>query len=315
MPTILGTNTSETLIGDILGDVIKGRGGDDILLGRSGNDRIVGGSGLDVLYDGDGRDKLKGGADKDAFVLRDDGDKDVILDYEDGLDVIVLEVEGVDDFSDLSLTQLSNGRVRVDYGNDHVIIKGAGGQQLSVSDFTADDFILGNYNRTELDFEDLVYPSLNPGPNDTTFGGQLLGGYGGFTWSSSVFGVEGEETPASGLDNSSGSGDNAIVNGFAAPIAFTKSAPFDLEQIEMGALYRDGLEVTIQGRLDGQVIGSQTVTLDTTGSTTVRLDDTIFDVVDAVTFVPTQGSGIENPSYSAVGPNEHFYLDDIVVFA
>ena len=313
MTTINGTNAADVLIGDILDDVIKGKRGDDILVGRSGNDKLFGGAGRDLLYDGDGRDTLNGGADADVFVLGDDGDKDVIADFQDGLDLIAIRADGVDDISDLQFTQLSNGRVRVDYGNDFVIIKGQGGQQLSVADFSADDFVFAT--RQTLDFEDLSYPGQSPGPNDTTFGGQLDPSYGGLTWSASAFGVEGDETPPSGLDNSSGSGDNALVNGFAAPLTISDDAPFDLEEIEMGALYRDGLEVTVEGWLAGQLVGSQTVTLATTGSTTVQLDDQIFDVVDTVTFTPVGGSGTSSPNYTAYGPNEHFYMDDVVVYA
>ncbi len=311
MASINGTNNADTLIGGPLDDVIRARNGDDILVGGLGNDRLLGGRGEDILYDGAGRDRMTGGADADIFVLGDDGEKDVITDFEDGIDLIDIRADGVDDFSDLTLTQLSNGRVRVDYGNDFVIVKGG----LSVADLTADDFIFDNHDRIELDFEGLSYPDLTPGPYDTTYGGQLGPQYAGFEWSGMVFGVEGDETPASGLDNSSGSGDNAIVNGFAAAISFSDDTPFDFEQVEMGALYRDGLEVTIEGKLNGQVVGTQTVVLNTGGSTTVQLDDAIFDVVDEVSLTPTGGSGTNSPTYMAYGPNEHFYMDDMVLFA
>ena len=67
------------------GDLI-GSGMDDILIGGSGNDRITGGQGADIIEDGAGNDTLTGGAGADRFILRADGVRDTITDFEPGRD-------------------------------------------------------------------------------------------------------------------------------------------------------------------------------------------------------------------------------------
>ena len=55
--------------------------------------------------------------------------------------------------------------------------------------------------------------------------------------------------------------------------------------------------------------------LDTAGTTVVDLDDDIFDVVDFVALTPVQGSGTANQTYGISGPDEHFYMDDLLLLA
>ncbi|MDA7424554.1 calcium-binding protein [Thalassococcus lentus] len=119
-------------------DVLVGGIDDDFLYGGADNDRLIGGSGRDRLSDGDGSDILIGGADADRFVLRDDGASDRINDFEDGIDRIVLL--DVNNFAELTIRDVSGGRVRIDYGGDVLFVSSAGGT-LQASDLTADDFI------------------------------------------------------------------------------------------------------------------------------------------------------------------------------
>jgi hypothetical protein len=78
MPTINGTDQSETLTGTSGDDVIYGYGGDDDLYGGDGEDTLTGGTGDDKLYGGDGNDTLdggtgydilSGGADDDTYII------------------------------------------------------------------------------------------------------------------------------------------------------------------------------------------------------------------------------------------------------
>ncbi|GEM_PF-2925878 len=81
-------------------DYVLGNGGDDYLLGGSGNDTIYGGVGIDniwggdgddILYGQDGNDRLTGGAGRDIFHYSSNSDKDFILDFVRGEDVIRIE--------------------------------------------------------------------------------------------------------------------------------------------------------------------------------------------------------------------------------
>jgi pimeloyl-ACP methyl ester carboxylesterase len=92
--------------------------GNDVLIGGNGNDDIVGYAGQDILIGGDGRDKLRGGIDqavgspqeaKDIFVFDIDFAKgfgsrkigiDVIVDFAEGIDKILLARESKFSFQD-----------------------------------------------------------------------------------------------------------------------------------------------------------------------------------------------------------------------
>lgn len=63
---IVGWETDEQLIGDVLADHIEGRGGNDLLVGLNGDDHLDGGAGDDTLRGGDGQDRLVGGAGIDT---------------------------------------------------------------------------------------------------------------------------------------------------------------------------------------------------------------------------------------------------------
>jgi V8-like Glu-specific endopeptidase len=58
--TVLGTDTSDNLVGTPGPDVFKAGGGNDRVVGKGGSDRICGGDGNDDLGGGAGKDKLKG---------------------------------------------------------------------------------------------------------------------------------------------------------------------------------------------------------------------------------------------------------------
>lgn len=72
-------------------DTLKGAGGDDGLYGGAGNDRLSGGDGEDLVAGGKGNDWLSGGADADTFVFGKGSGKDLIIDFEVGVDRIQLE--------------------------------------------------------------------------------------------------------------------------------------------------------------------------------------------------------------------------------
>ena len=87
--TLNGGNTADTLVGGEADDVLNGNGGNDNLIGNGGADRLNGGAGFDTM---------DGGAGADAFIFNaaitqigtSAGSRDVILNFESGVDTIDL---------------------------------------------------------------------------------------------------------------------------------------------------------------------------------------------------------------------------------
>jgi len=65
--SILGSNDSDVLNGQIDDDFISGLSGDDVLNGGGGNDVLFGGAGSDMLDGGDGYNHLNGGEGSDSI--------------------------------------------------------------------------------------------------------------------------------------------------------------------------------------------------------------------------------------------------------
>ena len=117
-----GTPGDDRLVGLQIGEHIRALGGSDNVNGRRGDDRVEGGDGDDTLLGGRrrrpllgqrgadtldggfGRDRLLGGSGSDHFVLARPG-RDQVDDFQDGIDVIGVEVPGVYDLDDLAITR------------------------------------------------------------------------------------------------------------------------------------------------------------------------------------------------------------------
>lgn len=136
--TILGGNDDDTLIGQNGNDVLKGEMGKDILKGGKGNDTLKGGAGNDTLRGGSGDDTLRGqnGNDKlfgeqgaDTFVFAKNGGKDVIRDFEDGIDQINITGLG-SKFHIIGLANEFDGDIVIDFG---------GGDKLTILNTTLDE--------------------------------------------------------------------------------------------------------------------------------------------------------------------------------
>ncbi|MEM9272434.1 MAG: carbohydrate-binding protein [Cyanobacteria bacterium P01_F01_bin.143] len=109
---LFGQGDNDYLVGGDGNDTLNGGTGDDQLFGEAGDDRLIGGDGDDTLNGGLGRDLLFGGAGSDRFLLVSGvtGDRDIIRDYEDGLDRLVLT--GDLSFNDLTIVQ-SNANTQI----------------------------------------------------------------------------------------------------------------------------------------------------------------------------------------------------------
>jgi len=89
---------SDTLQGGAGRDSLTGGRGEDVLIGNGGRDTLDGGEGNDVLNGGRGADLLTGGLGSDVFVFSaSERGKDLITDFEDGIDLIQIAGLGYDD--------------------------------------------------------------------------------------------------------------------------------------------------------------------------------------------------------------------------
>jgi len=98
--TLYGEGESDVLVGGDGDDYLDGGDGNNVLDGNSGNDTLIGsmqidflhgGAGDDLIDSGVGGDFITGGSGRDRFILESGGfGADIIFDFEDGLDRLVL---------------------------------------------------------------------------------------------------------------------------------------------------------------------------------------------------------------------------------
>ena len=122
-------------------DTLNGGRGGDVLNGNLGNDILNGNLGDDVFRGGSGRDISTGGAGADRFIFKTGDDKDFILDFQPGKDVV--DLRGLDSVT--SWNDLSNNHMDEVRGN--VVIDGLDGDLLvirntSVVDLDENDFLI-----------------------------------------------------------------------------------------------------------------------------------------------------------------------------
>jgi|GEM_PF-1389811 hypothetical protein len=151
-----GTNSADKIYGSLQDDYLNGRGGNDILEGGPdddhlkggfGDDKMHGGSGEDTLIGERGSDTLVGGDDADRFVFRQNhlqnGEVDVIVDFEVGIDKIEANGWGAVDANNWLSNAIANG----DFVNSsegalytanrggQVLLEGVSLESLNSSDF------------------------------------------------------------------------------------------------------------------------------------------------------------------------------------
>ena len=158
--TLIGSAVSNTLQGGDGADTLDGEGGNDFLSGEGDDDTLIAGDGDDILNGGLGRDILWGGEGVDIFEFLDVAEsgigssRDVIKDFEQGIDLIDLAAMGATSFSAGGFTSTA-GEVtyKLIGGGTKTVIEydkdgdGAADFQILMTNggftMTADDFILG----------------------------------------------------------------------------------------------------------------------------------------------------------------------------
>jgi hypothetical protein len=104
--------------------------------------------------------------------------------------------------------------------------------------------------------------------------------YAGFDWSPHFLVVDGKNYPyPSGYQSGVVSKANVAFNADGKPVFFSRRMPFELDSFYLTAAWRDGLQVTVIGRLNGVTVDSKTLTVNTSGSTLETFDWDVNDVI------------------------------------
>lgn len=134
---LFGATGDDRLFGGAGADRLSGQAGNDLLRGGAGNDTLLGGGGSDRLLGGTGNDHLIGGAGADVFQFVSGDGRDTVADFQSGVDSFDIRAAGIDDISDLRLSQAGDD-VRIGYGTGAIFVEHA-----SVADISAGDFHFG----------------------------------------------------------------------------------------------------------------------------------------------------------------------------
>lgn len=129
----------EYVDGSAYDDTIIGDDGQNRLIGQAGNDIINGGAGNDYIIGMEDDDILTGGVGDDVFLYKDLFGDDVITDFEAGVgrtDRIWLDLDGIEDISDLTITDTENGALIDVEGYGSILL-----ENVNAADLAADDFI------------------------------------------------------------------------------------------------------------------------------------------------------------------------------
>jgi Ca2+-binding RTX toxin-like protein len=135
--TLMGDRGDDTLKGENGNDTLKGGAGLDTLQGGDGKDTLIGHAGQDTLNGGNGSDTMTGGSGADTFILKSDGKTDTITDFEDGTDLIDIDVA----FAALTITNGVAGEVLITHSGETLVVQDDGLGLLTAADFSAADFL------------------------------------------------------------------------------------------------------------------------------------------------------------------------------
>ena len=141
---IQGGNGNDELTGGEGKDFLLGEFGQNILRGGAGDDVLMGGNGNDILDGGAGSDQMGGFAGNDVFVITNGDTGNIIYDYQDGSDLLALEISSftgsnVEDIFNNELTITPNSYITEIYGNSgtDLLVSLYNAGNITVDDFTS----------------------------------------------------------------------------------------------------------------------------------------------------------------------------------
>ena len=130
---VVGGNGNDTIFGGAQLDFLLGGNDNDTIFGEAGVDFLIGGNGADRLNGGIGNDWHYGGQGPDTFVFAalTNGERDMIMDYQDGVDQI--EIAGTT-FGALTITNTFGG-AEIAVNGHEIFVAG-----VTAAGLTSDDF-------------------------------------------------------------------------------------------------------------------------------------------------------------------------------
>ena len=167
---ILGFNGKDNILGGAGADGINGGAGSDRVLGEDGDDELEGGDGDDLVIGGNGSDFIRGleGFDTltgesgvDFFYLIPNTGRDVITDFEDGVDKLVLtpipRFGSEFNFSDLSIVPSNNGtKIVLNETNEIATLRGVDPSLVDSSDFVSNEELESEPRLSQLTIDQLI---------------------------------------------------------------------------------------------------------------------------------------------------------------
>ena len=130
-----GSSGDDLIFGNLDRDVLTGGPGNDSLFGGRGDDFLRGADGDDLLAGDHGDDTLQGNGGADGFVLAEGFGSDVILDFEDGRDHLVLAAPLT--FESLTLQSQGNSTQILAGGEILATVIGVDNSLLTSADFSS----------------------------------------------------------------------------------------------------------------------------------------------------------------------------------
>jgi len=128
-------------------------------------------------------------------------------------------------------------------------------------------------------------------------------GYGGFDWDYFYYLNSSVPSQTNGLNNGLVSGDYLAHNSGYFNLVGLSGTSFTFQGTWLTAVWRDGLNIQVEGYLEDEVIYSTTVVVDTTGPTWFD-----FDYIDIDNLEFSSSGGTAHEGYSHDG--YHFTMDD-----
>ena len=132
--TLYGNLGDDLIYGHARNDLLKGGQGNDTLNGGKGRDKLRGGTEDDLLIGGEGNDILTGNQGRDRFLLRSGQGSDIITDFTDTEDLLLLK--GGLTFAQLTIID-DNGSTLIKFEEELLATL----KNVNTSLVTADDFI------------------------------------------------------------------------------------------------------------------------------------------------------------------------------
>lgn len=131
--TVQGGAGRDRLVGQEGADVLSGGSAQDLLVGGQGGDTLIGGAGGDRLIGGAGGDLLVGGSGADRFEFVEASGRDLVDDFEVGVDQLYFRLPGVSTVDDLVMRDAGDD-LRIDYAGGSILVAGVNADDLTSRD-------------------------------------------------------------------------------------------------------------------------------------------------------------------------------------